>query len=50
MPSKQEVEAALDSLRGPRDSFRRSLLDTDKLLADFMDYVERRAKKKKQEP
>lgn len=50
MPSEKELEAVLDTLRGPRDQFRRDLTDTDTLLADFMDHVEQLAKKRRQPP
>lgn len=50
MPKQEEVEKLLETLRGPREEFRRVLLDTDTLMADLMSFVEQIAKKRKQPP
>jgi hypothetical protein len=48
MPSEQAIDAVLDSLRGPRGEFRKAVTDTDEILANFMAFVEKLAKKRKQ--
>ena len=47
MPTEQEIEEALDGLRGPREVFRKALTDKDKLLSYFMTHAEKMAKKQR---
>lgn len=46
MSEKEKLlEELLDRLCGPRDEFRRQILDTDALLRCFMSYAERKGKR-----
>lgn len=47
MPTEQEIEDALDALRGPRERFRELITDKDEILAACMDYFEKIAKKRR---
>lgn len=50
MSGKRDIEKILDSLRGPRESFRAILEDKDKLLAKVCQYAEIIAKRKRLQP
>jgi hypothetical protein len=47
MVTEQEIEDALDNLRGPRERFRELITDKDEILAACMDYFEKIAKKRR---
>ena len=48
--SRPTVDEVLDDLRGPRESFRATLEDKDKLLSQMCRYAERLGKKKRVPP
>lgn len=52
MPRKTRptVDEVLDELRGPRESFRATLTDKDKLLSQMCRYAEREARRKRVPP
>lgn len=50
MPKDEDVEKVLDDLSGPRDVFRAAITNTDKLLADVMEFAEKLAKKRRVQP
>lgn len=50
MPDPAKVEKVIDTLRGPRESFRRDITDIDRLMMSVCDYAEQIAKKKRVEP
>lgn len=50
MPDAIRLEEVLDSLRGPREAFRRDITDIDTLMMRVCDYAESVAKRKRREP
>ena len=44
MADRPTIDEVLDSLRGPRESFRATLADKDKILSRMCRYAERKAK------
>lgn len=50
MSDKPDIETILDSLRGPRESYRKILEDKDALLAKACAYAEWKAKKMRVPP
>ena len=44
------LEAVLDCLHGPRESFRKTLIDRDTLLRKVCDYAEIEAKRRRIQP
>ena len=50
MANEADIEAILDTLQGPRESFRASITDRDKLLSQVCRYAEWMGKKKRVPP